>query len=125
MTALVDDRLTATGRAVIIDVHSYPALPLPYELHGTAPRPPVCLGTDPGHTPSALIVAAKAAFPEAAENTPFAGCYVPLPHHGRTRAVTALMVEIRRDGYMREPGGPPHGGLDRLAAALATLIAAA
>jgi N-formylglutamate amidohydrolase len=58
-------------------------------------------------------------------NTPFAGCYVPLSHYGHVFAVTAVMAEIRRDGYMREPGGPPHAGLDRLAASLATLIAAA
>jgi hypothetical protein len=32
------------------------------------------------------------------------------------------MLEIRRDGYMTEPGGPPNPGLDRLAAALATVV---
>ena len=48
---LVDERLAATGHAVILDVHSYPAEALPYELHGGGPRPVVCLGTDPAHTP--------------------------------------------------------------------------
>jgi hypothetical protein len=33
------------------------------------------------------------------------------------------MVEIRRDTYMTEPGGPPDGpGVTRLASALATLV---
>ena len=41
MTALVDERLAATGRAVVLDVHSYASRALPYELHGTGPRPPV------------------------------------------------------------------------------------
>lgn len=36
MTRAVEDRLEAVGRAVIIDVHSYPTEPLPYELHGAA-----------------------------------------------------------------------------------------
>src|SRR2546430_1908972 len=97
---LVDERLAATGRAVIIDVHSYPRDPLPYELHGTAPRPPVCLGTDPYHTPPALLDTARALFARCggtALNTPFAGCYVPLRHHRRCAAVAALMVELRRD----------------------------
>ena len=119
---LVAGRLAATGRAVVLDVHSYPARPLPYELHGTGPRPPVCLGTDPFHTPPALVAAGSAAFGEVALNTPFAGCYVPLEFYRREPAVAALMIEIRRDGYMTEPGGPPTDGLPVLAARLAALV---
>ncbi|HEV7899934.1 MAG TPA: N-formylglutamate amidohydrolase [Planosporangium sp.] len=128
MADLVDDRLAATGRAVIIDVHSYPSDPLPYELHGYGQRPAVCLGTDPAHTPPDLLAAACAAFAPcggAALNTPFAGCYVPLRHYRRYLAVAALMVEIRRDTYVIEPGGPPTDGVDRIVEALAGLIDAA
>jgi N-formylglutamate amidohydrolase len=128
MTGLVDDRLAATGQAVIIDVHSYPSVALPYELHGDGPRPEVCLGTDPAHTPDWLLDAATRAFsPEAsvALNTPFAGCYVPLKHYEQQLAVAALMVEIRRDTYLAEPGGAPHEGIDRIVDALARLVAAA
>lgn len=119
---LVADRLAACGRAVIVDVHSYSTLRLPYELHGAGPRPPVCLGTDRYHTPGPLISAARAAFGEVELDTPFAGCYVPLEFYRREPAVTALMIEIRRDGYMIEPGGPPTEGLPALAARLAALV---
>ncbi|MEU2574712.1 N-formylglutamate amidohydrolase [Streptomyces anulatus] len=128
MTAAVESRLAAAGRAVVIDVHSYPTLPLPYELHGTGPRPPVCLGTDPFHTPPELLAAAEAAFGSRVghdgigHDTPFAGTYVPLRHYGTDRRVTALMIEIRRDAYMSEPGGPAGPGLDTLARALAELV---
>jgi N-formylglutamate deformylase len=124
MASTVDDRLAATGRAVVVDVHSYPRHALPYELHAE-PRPAVCLGTDPFHTPPGLLAAARDAFAscgEIAENAPFTGCYVPLKHHRREPAVTAVMVEIRRDTYMAEPGGPYTAGLDALAAALTRLI---
>ena len=47
MAELVGARLAATGRAVVLDVHSYPSRPLPYELHGTGPRP----GHLPGYRP--------------------------------------------------------------------------
>ncbi|MFF8962477.1 N-formylglutamate amidohydrolase [Streptomyces globisporus] len=128
MTEAVEARIAAAGRAVIIDVHSYPAEPLPYELHGTGPRPPVCLGTDPFHTQPELLAAAEASFggrvghDGIGHDTPFAGTYVPLRHYGTDRRVTALMIEIRRDTYMSEPGGPAGPGLDTLAEALAELV---
>lgn len=122
LAALVADRAATTGRAIILDVHSYPTLPLPYELHADGPRPPVCLGTDAYHTPAWLVAAARTAFPGVALDTPFAGCYVPLAAHGRDPRVSSLMIELRRDGYMTEPGGPPHPGLDSLTTALTTLI---
>lgn len=122
MTTLVGRRLAATGQALVLDVHSYPTARLPYELHGAGPRPPVCLGTDPFHTPEPLVAAARAAFGDTGLDSPFAGCYVPLRHYRREPAVQALMIEIRRDQYMTEPGGPPIDGLDRITRALAALV---
>jgi N-formylglutamate amidohydrolase len=125
MTQAVADRLAATGRAVIIDVHSYPRARLPYELHGEGPRPPVCLGTDSFHTSPGLLDAARQAFGDVGRtelDSPFRGAYVPLEFYGTDPRVEALMVEIRRDTYMTEPGGPAGPGLKRLAAALARLV---
>ena len=122
MTALVAERLAATGRAIVIDVHSYPSHALPYELHRNRPRPPVCLGADTFHTPPALLAAAEHAFGDTQVNSPFAGCYVPLRYYGTEPAVTALMVEIRRDTYLVEPAGPTTAGLTDIAAAIATLV---
>jgi N-formylglutamate deformylase len=121
------DRLTATGRAVLIDLHSYPSGRLPYERHAAGPRPMVCLGTDPAHTPGWLVDAARTAFAELgpiALNTPFSGTYVPLVHLGRDRRVASIMIEIRRDGYLIEPAGPPTAGTARTTRALAALISA-
>ncbi|WP_406513503.1 N-formylglutamate amidohydrolase [Streptomyces sp. NBC_00161] len=125
MTDAVEERLEAAGRAVILDVHSYPAKALPYELHGDGPRPPICIGTDALHTPPGLLEAARQAFAGfggTGLDSPFAGTYVPLRHYGKDARVGALMVEIRRDLYMSEPGGPAGPGLDALAGALAALV---
>lgn len=125
MTEAVDERLAATGRAVVIDVHSYPGTALPYELHGTGPRPPICLGTDSFHTAPGLLARAEAAFAGfggTGLDSPFPGTYVPLKHYGKDRRVSALMIEIRRDQYMTEPGGPAGPGLTALASALAELV---
>ncbi|GAA2493230.1 N-formylglutamate amidohydrolase [Streptomyces gobitricini] len=125
MTAAVAERLGTVGRAVIVDVHSYPAKPLPYELHGDGPRPPICLGTDSFHTSGPLLDAARQAFADFGGtelDSPFAGTYVPLRYYGRDARVGAVMVEIRRDLYMDERGVPRAGGVDALAGALAGLV---
>ncbi|WP_370517066.1 N-formylglutamate amidohydrolase [Streptomyces acidiscabies] len=124
MTDAVTERLKSTGRAVVIDVHSYPSEPLPYELHAAGERPAVCLGTDPFHTPPALLAAARDAFAgfEVGLDSPFSGTYVPLEYYGVDARVTALMIEVRRDVYMTEPGGEAGPGLDGVAAALAALV---
>lgn len=120
--AAVDDRLAACGRVVLVDVHSYTSAPLPHELHGDGARPPVCLGADAFHTPAWLLDAARAAFPGAGVNSPFAGTYVPMAHHGVDPRVVSIMIEIRRDGYMEEPDGPPTAGLAGLVAGLVRLV---
>jgi N-formylglutamate amidohydrolase len=117
VTELVEARLAATGRAVLLDVHSYPGVALPYELHADGPRPAVCLGTDPVHTPAELIDAARAAFGGVGLDSPFRGAYVPLRHYGTDQRVRALMVELRR-----EPDGSVSAGSDAAATALAALV---
>jgi N-formylglutamate amidohydrolase len=61
---------------------------------------------------------------DVAENTPFSGSYVPLKHLGRTQEVTSVMVEIRRDHYQIEPGGPLHDGYDEVVEHLSHLLGA-
>ncbi len=85
------------GPVVLLDVHSYPRDPLPYE-RGAGDRPEVGLGTDARHTPPWLLAAAREAFAGfgTACDTPFAGTYVPLALLGDAR-VASIMLEVRRD----------------------------
>jgi len=109
LTDLVDRRLARCGRAVILDIHSYPAEPLPYELHIELRRPAICLGVDETHTPAWLVDAARESLGPVGEclvNEPFIGTYAPLKHYGTDTRVSSIMVEIRRDIY-----GEPDGSL--------------
>ncbi|MFD6677259.1 N-formylglutamate amidohydrolase [Rhodococcus zopfii] len=127
VTAAVEDRLRACGRAVIIDLHSYPEKPSGFEDPAAA-RPALCIGTDPVHTPAWLIEATRGAFAslpeidEIAENAPYAGTYVPLRHYGHDERVTSVMIELRRDVYLTDPRTPNPARVDRLGRALAALI---
>ena len=113
-SAIVNQTLDWCGRAIIVDLHSFPSRPLPYEFDQDALRPGICIGTDPFHTSGELLAAAEASFADmpggVALNTPFAGTYVPLDHYRRTQEVSSIMIEVRRDLYQEEPGGPRHDG---------------
>ena len=124
---LIDERIAATGYAVLVDLHSYPVHALPYELHQDARRPPVCLGIDVDHTPEALrerAFGACSAIGEVVLNEPFAGSYIPLRHFGRDNRVSSVMVELRRDTYMRDDGTMDPEGARRVSDALAAILGA-
>ena len=106
---LVEDRLRPTGRAVLLDVHSYPSRPLPYERHADGPRPAVCLGVDPVHTPSWLLAAARRAFARLGPvgvDTPFRGTYVPLAHSAGTAGSPRSWWSCGGTATCANPTGP-------------------
>jgi N-formylglutamate deformylase len=116
--AAIDEVLSRKDRCVLIDLHSYPPAALPYEQRPQAPRPQICLGTDAVHTPAALLDQALDVFTdhgfEVKVDTPFSGAYVPPQHHGVDPRVSSIMVEVRRDTYLRDgfatfdPAGSRH-----------------
>jgi len=125
----VEDALRANGRCLVVDAHSYPAWPLPYEKRiwpdrdpGWKHRPAVCLGSDASHTPLWLQDAAYEAFAartgSVCFNRPFAGTMVPLRYYGREKRVASIMVEVRRDQYMDEATGEKLPGFDDVAASV-------
>ena len=123
LTELVDQRLADCGAAVIIDIHSYPVVALPYERHADVARPPICLGVDDVHTPAWLLEAAQNALARVGHcriNEPFQGTYVPLRHHGSDPRVASIMIENRRDVYC-DKGGELAPTWPELAKALAQL----
>jgi len=105
----VSRHLQTFGRAIIIDCHSFPSTPLPYELVQD-PRPPdICIGTDAFHTPrwlsEILISAFESLGYRVSVDTPFAGTIVPASFFNRSDRVLSVMIEIRRDLYMDEKTG--------------------
>ena len=109
LETLVSDTVSRWGKVLIIDCHSYPSRCLPYELNQKGPRPEICLGTDPFHTPQKLIQKlSEALLSEGVEvgvNSPFLGSLVPLRHFRKDPRVSSLMFEVRRDTYLNESYG--------------------
>ena len=125
LTGLVDRALARHGRAVIIDVHSYPTHRQPHELHADEPRPQLCVGYDDFHMtpPLRAVVADAFADFEQGDNETFHGSYVPLPHYLQDARVQSVMLEIRRDQYMNETtGAADDDAVERIGRALAALV---
>ena len=99
----VDQALKQFNKCLIIDLHSYPRLKLPYETSDGV-RPELCIGTDNFHTPDNIVneiisIATKYSI-ETTLNSPFAGTLDPLKHFGKEPRVNSVMLEIRRDQFL-------------------------
>lgn len=104
----VDRSIKKYHRALIVDLHSFPSKPLPYEDDQSLDRPEICIGADDGHTPTDLLKRFYDRFSEdfkVAINRPFKGALVSLKHYLKNSLVTSIMVEVRRDLYMDETTG--------------------
>lgn len=124
---LVDGRIGAVGGVSIIDLHSYPLVALPYEVHADRPRPEVCLGVDAFHTPPTLTslvssaLLGSGAVTEVADDGPFEGTYVPLKHYGVDERAQSIMIELRRDLYTTAPTQLDESVADALSVGLARI----
>jgi len=112
LEAAVSAAIDLHGRCLVIDCHSFPNLALPYEFADPAvARPDICIGTDVFHTSDELATSFVAAFQRegwsVCLNQPFAGALVPESRYGQDRRVSAVMVEINRQLYVRESDATP------------------
>jgi len=108
------------GRCLIVDAHSYPSLPLPYEDPALR-RPDICLGYDDYHVPQSIVdqwaLCCEEACWTVGFNEPFSGSYVPLRFYRKDSRVRSAMIEIKRSTYMDELTGsrlPRFGEVQRL-----------
>jgi len=113
VTELVREILHHHDSCLILDLHSFPSSPLPYELHQEESRPELCLGHEEPHAPLEFLTRLRQELAgwDLADNEPFHGSYVPLEFFGSDPRVQSVMLEIRRDTYMQEPAGEMISGV--------------
>jgi len=122
---LVREVLERHGHCLILDLHSFPSAPLPYELHQEERRPELCLGHEEPHVPRVFLDRLRQELEgwDIADNEPFHGSYVPLEFFGHDPRVQSVMLEIRRDTYLEEPAGPLRGTrLEMLALSISSAL---
>ncbi len=126
LEAAVEAALASHGRCLVVDCHTFPSRPLPCDLDRRTPRPDICLGTDPFHTPAWLVDLARQRFAAAGftvdVDRPFSGALVPAGFHERNASVSALMIEVGRRLYMNEGSGEKTPEFEAVRAALRGIV---
>jgi N-formylglutamate amidohydrolase len=106
LTERVAAALAAHGLALIVDAHSFPDQPLPMELDQRPDRPDICIGTDPFHTPAAVVERLAAACDalgwSVQVDAPYAGAMVPGRFFGREPRVQSVLIEVNRRLYVED-----------------------
>lgn len=106
LSTAVNEELKRDSRSAILDCHSLPSKPLPYELDQNPDRPDICIGTDDYHTPPLLLAALEGQCRSEglayALNRPFSGSIVPLEHYQTTSNALSVMIEVNRRLYINE-----------------------
>lgn len=127
LTEAVDEALSTSGDCLIIDSHSFPRMPLPYELDQSLARPDICIGTDDFHTPCRLTDALGSHLADlgytVAVNHPFSGALVPARFYRKDSRVRSVMVEVNRALYMDEDTGERSCRFDEVRHSLSKVLA--
>lgn len=126
LTSAVDSALAEYGSCLLIDCHSFPSHPLPFELDQSPDRPQICIGTDVMHTPNWLAECASNLFRERGFsvllNQPYSGTMVPSKHYQVTQSVYSIMVEVNRNLYMDEVTGQRLGTFNQVSSQLQSVL---
>ncbi|MDA8847361.1 N-formylglutamate amidohydrolase [Flavobacteriaceae bacterium] len=103
---MVKKQLELNGRALILDCHSFPEIPMKRSQHKIVPRPDYNIGTDKFHTPKKLIDISLKFFEERnltlGVDYPFSGSIVPMEYYQKNKNVESIMLEINRKLYLKE-----------------------
>lgn len=104
LESYTEESLNKYDKAIIIDLHSYPAS---YRIGlQTDKQPDICIGFDPFHYDEAIcqkiIDFCKHNHFTCGINEPFAGSIVPIKYYQNNNKVISFMLEIKRSLYMDE-----------------------
>jgi N-formylglutamate deformylase len=126
LLADVKGELEKHGKALIVDCHSFPSRPLPCDQNQSILRPDFCIGTDPFHTPSALMKVTTQSIMKMGYsvgiNQPYAGSIVPTACYKKDQRVASIMIEVNRSLYMDELTGTKTSRFDSIKEQLQTLL---
>jgi N-formylglutamate amidohydrolase len=106
LSQAVKRELDVYGKAIIVDGHSYPSIPLKRDLSQIEDRPDFNIGTDSFHTPVEMVEFSESFFKKHGYSLgidwPYKGTIVPMEYYYTNKNVSSIMLEINRKLYMNE-----------------------
>ena len=98
LTEAVSDQLEQLDKAMIVDCHSFPQIPINRALDKSGFRPDFNIGTDAFHTPKKLIDESVSFFKDKGYtlgiDKPYSGSIVPMPYYQKEKRVQSIMLEM-------------------------------
>lgn len=101
---LVEQKLQRHGKCLIIDCHSFPSKPRPYQIKTDYEHIDICIGFEDFHNDKNAVAILENGFKDkgyAVEyNNPYSGSMVSNKHFGKEENVKSVMIELNRRIYM-------------------------
>jgi N-formylglutamate amidohydrolase len=99
---LVKKKLAKHNKCLIIDCHSFPSKPRPYQQNQEYNDIKVCIGVEDFHRDDKFVEKIKDKFSEykVEENAPYKGSIVPNKYYSSDSRVKSVMIELDRSIYM-------------------------
>lgn len=101
----VEKQLAQNNKALIVDCHSFPDIPLARDLNKTPNRPDFNIGTDAYHSPKWLVDFSQEYFESRGFSVvmdwPYSGSIVPLKYYQNNKNVMSIMIEVNRSLYLK------------------------
>jgi N-formylglutamate deformylase len=120
------EELLSSGKALIVDCHSFPSRPLPCDGSQDENRPDFCIGTDVFHTPPGLLQTVESALCgygyTVRVNSPYSGSLVPSAYYRKNPNVWSVMIEVNRNLYMDEKTGAKSSGFESVKNAIQAIL---
>ena len=103
---LVEKKLAKHNRCLIVDCHSFPSKPLPFQQGQDYQGVQICIGVEDFHRDDQFVQKVKKTFKDRfhnykiEENIPYQGSIVPTKYYRKDPRVHSVMLEIDRSTYM-------------------------
>ena len=124
---VVEKELMEKGKALIVECHTFPNHPLPYDPEQTTPRLDACVSVSPFHTPYKLLELVMEGLVtdsgiSVSPEWPLSRPMVPAVFFNKDSRVSSILIGINRSLFMDEETGEKTSRFTHVAASMHNVL---